>query len=165
MPYAFPDRGLQRGVEGGRRGLCLPQCRIDPPGPGGLPADAVVLVSHDTFGMDLAPGLSIKLDSAFVSDVVGIEGVEGSVIKLVRQEYGGAVSTHVNCDISGGVVLNIRPGAFQADENPAAGGSVVDKSGEVGGIGQAALSGNRGRRDGGCGHHQGGRAGVRMAGH
>jgi electron transfer flavoprotein alpha subunit len=31
-----------------------------------LPADAIVLVPHDTFGMDLGPGLSIKLDSAFV---------------------------------------------------------------------------------------------------
>jgi electron transfer flavoprotein alpha subunit len=28
-----------------------------------LPADAIVLIPHDTFGMDLAPGLSIKLDS------------------------------------------------------------------------------------------------------
>ena len=35
-----------------------------------LPADAVVLLAHDTFGMDLGPGLSIKLDSVFVSDVV-----------------------------------------------------------------------------------------------
>jgi electron transfer flavoprotein alpha subunit len=42
-----------------------------------LPADAIVLVPHDTFGMDLAPGLSIKLDSAFVADVVDIEGVDG----------------------------------------------------------------------------------------
>jgi electron transfer flavoprotein alpha subunit len=43
-----------------------------------LPADAIVLVPHDTFGMDLAPGLSIKLDSAFVADVVDIEGVDGA---------------------------------------------------------------------------------------
>ena len=40
-----------------------------------LPADAVVLLAHDTFGMDLGPGLSIKLDSVFVSDVVDFEGV------------------------------------------------------------------------------------------
>ena len=43
-----------------------------------LPADAIVLVSHDTFGMDLAPGLSIKLDSAFIADVVDIEGFDGT---------------------------------------------------------------------------------------
>jgi hypothetical protein len=28
-----------------------------------LPADGIVLIAHDTFGMDLGPGLSIKLDS------------------------------------------------------------------------------------------------------
>ena len=35
-----------------------------------LPQDAILLAAHDTFGMDLCPGLSIKLDSAFVADVV-----------------------------------------------------------------------------------------------
>jgi len=99
-----------------------------------LPADSIVLVAHDTFGMDLAPGLSIKLDSAFASDVVGIESVEGSVMNIVRQEYGGQVSTHVTCDFSAGAVLNIRPGVFQAEEAGTAGGSVVDKSGDVGDV-------------------------------
>ena len=97
-----------------------------------LPADAVVLVPHDTFGMDLAPGLSIKLDSAFVSDVVDIEGVEGGTLKVIRQEYSGMVSTHVACDISNGAVVNVRPGSFAPDESQSAGGSVEDKSGEVG---------------------------------
>ena len=38
-----------------------------------LPSDSIVLVAHDHFGIDLAPGLSIKLNSAFVSDVLDIE--------------------------------------------------------------------------------------------
>ncbi len=97
-----------------------------------LPADSIVLVAHDTFGMDLSPGLSIKMDSAFVSDVVDIESVDGTVLNIVCQEYGGMVSTHVSCDFSTGAVLNIRPGVFQADEGSAAGGTVVDKSGEAG---------------------------------
>ena len=97
-----------------------------------LPQDCVLLVPHDTFGMDLAPGLSIKLDSPFVADAVDFEGLDGDTLKVVRQEYGGAVSTHVSCDISAGAVINVRPGAFQADESKAAGGSVVDKSGDAG---------------------------------
>ena len=97
-----------------------------------LPSDAIVLVPHNTFGMDLAPGLSIKMDSAFVADVVDFEGVEGSTLKCVRQEFGGQVSTHVTCDISGGAVVNVRPGPFLPDESKSAGGSVTDKSGEVG---------------------------------
>jgi electron transfer flavoprotein alpha subunit len=42
------------------------------------------------------------------------------------------VSTHVTGDISGGAVINIRPGAFAPDESKSAGGSVEDKSADVG---------------------------------
>ncbi len=97
-----------------------------------LPADGIVLVPHTTFGMDLGPGLSIKMDSAFVADAVDFEGVEGSTLKVVRQEFGGQVSAHMECDISGGAVINVRPGPFLPDESKSAGGQVVDKSGDAG---------------------------------
>jgi electron transfer flavoprotein alpha subunit len=97
-----------------------------------LPADSVVLIPHDTFGMDLGPGLAIKMASTFVSDVVDIEGVEGSGLKVVRQEYSGMASTHNLAEMGSGLVLTPRPGAFAPDESRSAGGEVVDKSGEVG---------------------------------
>ena len=97
-----------------------------------LPADAIVLVPHDTFGMDLAPGLAIKLDSTFVADVVDIEGLDGDTLRVIRQEYSGMVSTHVTADITTGAVINVRPGAFAPDESKSAGGSLEDKSSEVG---------------------------------
>jgi len=97
-----------------------------------LPADAVLLLAHDTFGMDLGPGLSIKMDSAFVSDAVGFEGLDGDTLKVLRQEFSGQVSTHSTCDISAGAVINVRPGVFQPEESDAAGGTVVDKSADVG---------------------------------
>jgi electron transfer flavoprotein alpha subunit len=97
-----------------------------------LPPEAIVLVPHDTFGMDLSPGLSVKLDSVFVSDVVAFEGMEGDNLKLIRQEYSGQVSTHVHGDIASGAVINIRPGVFQPDESQSAGGQVIDKSSEIG---------------------------------
>ncbi|HDL07908.1 MAG TPA: electron transfer flavoprotein subunit alpha/FixB family protein [Desulfobacteraceae bacterium] len=97
-----------------------------------LPGDSIVLFAHNTFGMDIAPGLSVKTDSAFISDVVDIEGVDGPNLKVVRQEFGGQVSTHVTADISSGAVINVRPGSFQPDESKAAGGQVADKSGEAG---------------------------------
>jgi len=100
-----------------------------------LPQDCMVLIPHDTFGMDLGPGLSIKLDSVFVSDVVDFEGLEGDTLKVIRQEFSGQVSTHSSCDISAGAVIDIRPGVFQAeDSGSAAGGQVVDKSADVGDI-------------------------------
>ncbi len=97
-----------------------------------LPQDALLLVPHNTFGMDLAPGLSIKLGSPFVSDVVDFEGVDGINLKAIRQEHSGQVSTHVVCDISAGAVINVRPGVFQPDESKSANGQVVDKSSEAG---------------------------------
>lgn len=99
-----------------------------------LPEDAIVLLPHNTFGMDLGPGLSIKLDVPFISDVVGIDGLEGSLLKTVRQEYSGQVSTHVQADIGSGAVINVRGGTFAADESKSAGGQVVDKSADVGDI-------------------------------
>jgi electron transfer flavoprotein alpha subunit len=99
-----------------------------------LPSGSVVLVPHAHFGMDLSPGLSIKLNSAYVSDVLGIEAVEGNSLKLVRQEFGGQVSAHVRCDASSGAVLNIRPGAFKPQESAPANGVIVDKSAELGAL-------------------------------
>ena len=99
-----------------------------------LPGDAVVLLPHNTFGMDLGPGLSIKMDSPFISDVVSFDGVDGTQLKVVRQEYGGQVSTHVQADIGAGAVINVRGGSVAADESKSAGGQVVDKSGDIGDI-------------------------------
>lgn len=96
-----------------------------------LDKSAIILAPHDTLGMDLCPGLSIKMDSAFAADVVDFEGIEGGKLKLIRQELGGAVSTHVSCDISNGAVITIRPGAF-APVDASASGKVTDRSADAG---------------------------------
>jgi electron transfer flavoprotein alpha subunit len=96
-----------------------------------IPAGSIVLLPHDTFGMDLGPGLSIKMNVPFVADIVGVDGIDGGTLKVVRQEFSGQVSTHVTCDISTGAVMNIRGGVFQTD-GTANGGAVADKSGAAG---------------------------------
>ena len=97
-----------------------------------LPANSILLVAHDHFGIDLSPGLSIKLNAAFVSDVIGIEAVGGDSLQLVRQEFGGQVSAHVRCNIASGAVINVRPGAFKPEPGAPASGTVIDKSSAVG---------------------------------
>jgi electron transfer flavoprotein alpha subunit len=92
-----------------------------------LPPGAMVLVAHNHFGIDLSPGLSIKLDAAYVSDVVDIERVDGARLHVVRQEFGGQLSTHVVCDASTGAVLNTRPGAFQPLPALAARGQIAER--------------------------------------
>ena len=97
-----------------------------------VPTGSILLLAHNHFGIDLAPGLSIKLGAAYVSDVVGVDSVSDGTLKLVRQEFGGQLSAHVTCDISGGAVLTMRPGVFKPVEGAAANGNVVDKSSDIG---------------------------------
>jgi electron transfer flavoprotein alpha subunit len=97
-----------------------------------LPRNCILLLPHDHFGIDLSPGLSVKLNSAFVSDVLAIDPIDAESLRLVRQEFGGLVSVHVRCDVSMGAVINIRPGAFKEDQTSAAApGVIVDKSSDV----------------------------------
>jgi electron transfer flavoprotein alpha subunit len=100
-----------------------------------VPAGSILLLAHDTFGMDLGPGLAVKLNAAYAPDVIGIEAVVDNKASLVRQEYAGMAHTHVSCDLSSGAVLTLRPGSFQAGEGGGAGGQVQDKSGEAGDLG------------------------------
>jgi electron transfer flavoprotein alpha subunit len=100
-----------------------------------IPSRAVFLVPHTHFGVDLAPGLSIRMDAAFVADVLDISASDGSALNLVRQEFGGQVSTHVRCDLSTGAVLTIRPGAFKPLSSATHGtAEVIDKSGGLGSL-------------------------------
>ncbi|MGA2424907.1 MAG: electron transfer flavoprotein subunit alpha/FixB family protein [Terriglobales bacterium] len=99
-----------------------------------LPSNSIVLIAHEHFGIDLAPGLSIKMNATFVSDVLDIAGVDGANLKVIRQEFGGQASTHVHCDVSTGAVVTIRPGAFKPAEVTPGSSTVIDKSNEVGSL-------------------------------
>ncbi|MFP4622950.1 MAG: electron transfer flavoprotein subunit alpha/FixB family protein [Gemmatimonadota bacterium] len=99
-----------------------------------LPAGASVLLPHDTFGLDLGPGLSVKLGATYVPDVVAADGLEGTTLKVVRQEFAGQVSARVHCDVAAGAVITVRPGAFPAAQGGSASGEVVDRSADVEGI-------------------------------
>jgi electron transfer flavoprotein alpha subunit len=97
-----------------------------------LPAGSIVLVPHDHFGIDLAPGLSIKLNAAFVPDILDITDSAATALTVVRQEFGGQVSAHVCCDPSSGAVITVRPGAFKPSSSATLAGVVVDKFSDMG---------------------------------
>jgi electron transfer flavoprotein alpha subunit len=99
-----------------------------------LPAGSIVLLPHNTLGIDLGPGLSVKLGAPYVPDVVGAGGLEGTTLKVVRQEFAGQVSAHVHCSVADGAVITVRPGAFPAAESGSASGEVVDRSAAGDGI-------------------------------
>lgn len=104
-----------------------------------LPESSVILIPHDHFGMELSPGLSIKLNGPYLPDVVDIEGVEGGMLKIIRDEYNGKVQTHVKCDITGNAVINIRSGVFHSDKSNNKNGLITDKTKEAIGNGEINL--------------------------
>ena len=97
-----------------------------------LPKGCVLLLPHTTFGMDLGPGLAVKMDAVYVPDVMGFDGLDGATLKAVRQEFNGQASTHIAGDITKGAVISVRSGCFPPGAPGAAGGQVVDKSAELG---------------------------------
>jgi len=99
-----------------------------------LPPGAVVLLPHSTLGMDLGPGLSVKLGVPYLPDVVGCQASEGDTLTVVRQEYTGQVSTHVQAQAGQGAVLTVRSGAFAPAGAGSAPGRVLDKSAEAEGL-------------------------------
>lgn len=92
---------------------------------------SIVLMAQNTFAMDLAPGLSVKLGGSFASDVVEIEGMDGDAIKVVRQEFGGVVSAHVSVDAAAGAVMTVRPGSYAPAEGGAGGAVEAKDAGDV----------------------------------
>lgn len=95
-----------------------------------LPAGAVVLLPFDSFGLDLGPGLAIRMDAAYVADVVDFEGDAANLV-AIRQEYSGQVSARIQLDMSNGAVIAIRPGAFPPADASGKGGAVEEKSAAV----------------------------------
>jgi electron transfer flavoprotein alpha subunit len=99
-----------------------------------LPAGATLLLPHNTFGLDLGPGLSVKLGVTYVPDVVSVEGLEGTTLKVVRQEHAGQVSAHVHCDGARGAVITVRAGVFKPTECGAVVGKILDRSADAAGL-------------------------------
>jgi electron transfer flavoprotein alpha subunit len=95
-----------------------------------VPKHAIVLLAHEHFAMDLAPGLSIKVDAAYVPDIVAIEAPG----KFVRQEFNGQFHARVQCDVTEGAVITVRPGAFKAVAVEERSGEAIDKTADAGAI-------------------------------
>lgn len=95
-----------------------------------IPAGSLLLLAHEHFAMDLAPGLSVKLGAAYLPDALAFGGLENGRLRAVREEFAGLVSAHVSLDVAGGAVISLRPGAFKAAE-PGQPGPVVDMSAQA----------------------------------
>ena len=71
----------------------------------------LTLVGHTSFGMDLAPSLSVEMGFPLVTDCIGLS-FEGGRLKAIRSIYGGKVNANVTLRQSSGYVATVRPGVF-----------------------------------------------------
>jgi electron transfer flavoprotein alpha subunit len=82
-----------------------------------------VLMGHTPWGMDLGPALAVRTGLPLATDCVDLILDDGR-IKAVRQLYGGKVFARIAFP-SQPCVITVRPGSFQAAQNPQRRGELV----------------------------------------
>lgn len=80
----------------------------------------LVMVGQTAQGVDLAPALAIEKKLPYVSDIIGLEVVDG-VLKATRQFYSGKVNAVVAIKPADTALVAVRESAFEAPEPSAAG--------------------------------------------
>ncbi|HIJ58629.1 MAG TPA: electron transfer flavoprotein subunit alpha/FixB family protein [Deltaproteobacteria bacterium] len=84
----------------------------------------LTFIGHTSWGMDLAPALSIKTGFPLATDCVDIQTEDGRPI-VTRQIYSGKLFSKVSFKESPGYLVTVRPGAFLPPDG------VEEKPGEI----------------------------------
>jgi electron transfer flavoprotein alpha subunit len=71
----------------------------------------MTLIGHTSWGMDLAPALSVRTGLPLATDCVDIQEADGRPM-VIRQIYSGKVFSRVSFKESPGYLITVRPGAF-----------------------------------------------------
>ncbi|MBU3191328.1 electron transfer flavoprotein subunit alpha/FixB family protein [Clostridium bowmanii] len=73
----------------------------------------IVLLANTTLSKDIAPRIAGRMCLGCVSDVIGINKIDGKVI-YTRPAYGGTILEHIEVD--GTAVITVRKGSFSKPE-------------------------------------------------
>jgi len=84
----------------------------------------LALIGHTATGMDIAPGLAVRMKMALATDCIGIDS-EGENFSITRQIYGGKVNAKVSLLKKGPYLFTVRPGAFPVLERDPLPGEIV----------------------------------------
>lgn len=91
-------------------------------------APFLTLMGHTPWGMDLAPGLSVRTGCPLATDCVDIL-LEGDRPVVTRHIYSGKLFSRVTFKSSDGYMVTVRPGAFlPADERTTYAGEVIHQA-------------------------------------
>jgi electron transfer flavoprotein alpha subunit len=91
----------------------------------------MTLIGHTSWGMDLAPALSVKTGFPLATDCVDIQTQDGRPI-VIRQIYSGKLFSRVSFKESAGYLITVRSGAFlPPDDAEMTSGEVVKQEAPV----------------------------------
>ena len=80
----------------------------------------LVLIGHNSFGMDLAPALAVDVGATLASDCTGI-AIENGTITVTRAIYNGKINALYSFAPSETVIVTGRPGEFPVEDGRKAG--------------------------------------------
>jgi electron transfer flavoprotein alpha subunit len=86
----------------------------------------LTLMGHTSWGMDLAPALSVRTGYPLATDCVDIRLEEGRPV-VIRQIYSGKVFSRVSFKESSGYLVTVRPGSFTPEETAPIQGELIQK--------------------------------------
>ena len=76
----------------------------------------MTLIGHTSWGMDLAPAVSVRTGLPLATDCVDIQAVDGRPV-VIRQIYSGKLFSKVSFKEAPGYLITVRPGAFPIPED------------------------------------------------
>lgn len=85
----------------------------------------LTMIGHTSYGIDLAPGLAVKLQIPLATDCADF-AVEDDQLKIVRQMYVGKVNVKATLKKAESYLITIRPASFEAKESEAKESKVIN---------------------------------------
>jgi len=85
----------------------------------------LTMIGHTAFGVDLAPGLAVKLNLPLATDCVGLE-FENETLTVTRQMYGGKVNVTATLRKAESYIATIRQAAFPVKREAPVGGQIIE---------------------------------------
>lgn len=84
----------------------------------------VIMIGHTAVGMDLAPAIATELQCPLATDCIDFD-FDGKRLTATRQMYSGKINAKITSAEAERFIVSVRPGAFQAVEEPTRTGKII----------------------------------------
>jgi electron transfer flavoprotein alpha subunit len=85
----------------------------------------LTLIGHTSFGVELAPSLSVSLNLPLAPDCIGLT-FENDTLTVTRQMYGGKVNVNATLRKAESYIVTIRQATFPAEKGAPPNGDIIE---------------------------------------